>query len=222
MGQKVHPITFRLGKGQRKPRSVWYAKQSYADMIQMDYKIRQFVMDTISEAGISDVNIERTLSRVYLTISCARPGLVIGKKGEGIEQLKRRLAKKVGLKEAELGINIIEVKKPDLHAALVAQQIAKRIEKRGMYRRVMSQHIASVMKAGAVGVRICLSGRLGGAEIARSEWLSEGRMQLHTIRSDIDFEELQAHTTYGVIGVKVWICVDKNKRKFSKNQKNDG
>lgn len=222
MGQKVNPITFRLGTGQRTASSLWFSsKANFADALQTDYKTRTFIHKTMGEAGINDVKIERTGHKYTVTVACVRPGVVIGKKGELLTTRRRELAKEISWDLDKLQLSIEEVKKPDLKAALVAQQIAKRIERRGMYRRVMTQHISSVMKAGALGVKICLSGRLGGAEIARSEWLTEGRMQLQTIRSDIDFAELQAHTTYGVIGVKVWICVDPNKRRFTNKQKKE-
>jgi len=202
MGQKVSPIGIRLGII-KKSDSAWYAKKEYARNILQDYKTRKFVADRYREAGIASVRIERLASNIRVTIRAARPGVIIGQKGRGVEDLKDNIGKI--LQGTQVHVNIEEVKKPELCAQLVADTIARQLEQRVMFRRAMKRAVATALKAGALGVKVCISGRLGGAEIARTEWHREGRVPLHTFRADIDYALGEAHTTYGVIGVKVWI-----------------
>lgn len=201
MGQKVNPIGFRLGviKGWD---SRWFAGKEYATFIEDDYKIREFLKKKLYHAGISRIEIERWAKRIRLRIYAARPGIVIGKKGAEIELLKKDLEKIV---PQELVIDIQEVRKPEVDAQLVAENVALQIVRRVAFRRAIKRSVASAMRFGAKGIKVCCSGRLGGAEMARTEWYKEGRIPLHTLRADIDYGFAEAHTTYGVIGVKVWI-----------------
>lgn len=201
MGQKVNPIGFRLGVI-RSWDSRWFAGKEYASFIQDDYKIREFLKKKLYHAGISKIEIERWSKRIRLRIYAARPGIVIGKKGAEIELLKKELEKMV---PQEVAIDIQEVRKPEVDAQLVAENVALQIVRRVAFRRAMKRSVASAMRFGAKGIKICCSGRLGGAEMARTEWYKEGRIPLHTLRADIDYGFTEARTTYGVIGVKVWI-----------------
>jgi len=202
MGQKVNPIGSRLGiiRGWD---SNWYGGKNFEPKLIEDYKIRQYLNARLSKAGISRINIERTLKLVTVTINTARPGLIIGKGGQEVDKLKEEL-KKVTNKEVQ--INISEIKRPELDAILVANTIARQIEGRVSYRKAIKTSIASSMRAGAEGIKVLASGRIGGAEMARREQYKEGRTPLHTLRADIDYALAEAHTTYGRIGIKVWIC----------------
>ncbi len=201
MGQKVNPIGFRLGVI-RSWDSRWFAGKEYASFIEDEYKIREFLKKKLYHAGISKIEIERWAKRIRLRIYAARPGIVIGKKGAEIELLKKELEKMV---PQEVAIDIQEVRKPEVDAQLVAENVALQIVRRVAFRRAMKRSVASAMRFGAKGIKVCCSGRLGGAEMARTEWYKEGRIPLHTLRADIDYGFTEARTTYGVIGVKVWI-----------------
>lgn len=201
MGQKVNPISLRLGIV-KTWESRWYAGKKYADYIFEDYNIRRFIKKKLYHAGISRIEIERSAKRVRLRIYTARPGIVIGKKGSEIEHLKGDLEKLVS---QEVLIDIQEVRKPEINAQLVAENVALQIERRVAFRRAMKRGVTSAMRFGAQGVKIICSGRLGGAEMARREWYREGRVPLHTLRADIDYGFIEAKTTYGIIGVKVFI-----------------
>jgi small subunit ribosomal protein S3 len=201
MGQKVHPRGFRLGVIESSD-SKWYARREYRDLLHEDLKLRKFLKERLYHAGISKVEIERAANKAKINIYTARPGIVIGKKGAEIEKLKMELAK---LTRKETFINIHEVRRPDLDAQLVAENVALQLERRVAFRRAMKEAVARAMRMGALGIRIQSSGRLGGAEIARREWYREGRVPLHTLRAEIGYGLAQAYTTYGVIGVKVWI-----------------
>lgn len=202
MGQKVNPIGLRLGIT-RTWDSNWYAeKRDFKDKLFEDYQIRQYIEARVPKGGISKIVIERTLKRVVITIHTARPGVVIGKAGGEVEKLREELKKLTG---KDVQINISEIKRPELDARLVAESIAQQIRARVSYRRAMKQAIDAAMRVGAQGIKIRLSGRLGGAEMARSEEYKEGRVPLHTLRADIDYALAEALTTYGLIGVKVWI-----------------
>ncbi len=201
MGQKVNPIGLRLGIV-KTWESKWYAGKNYADFILEDYNIRKFVKEKLYHAGISNVEIERSSNRVKLRIHTSRPGIVIGKKGSEIAQLKKELEKKVA---HEVQIDIQEVRKPEINAQLVAENVALQIERRVAFRRAMKRSVSSAMRFGAKGIKIICAGRLGGAEMARTEWYKEGRIPLHTLRADIDYGFTMAKTTYGIIGVKVFI-----------------
>lgn len=202
MGQKVHPTGIRLGIVKRHS-SVWYAgKKEYADKLNTDLRVRKFVQDKLAHASVSRVDIERPANTARITIHTARPGIVIGKKGEDVEKLRAEISKEMGV---PVHINIEEIRKPDLDAALVAQSVAQQLERRVMFRRAMKRAVQNAMRQGAEGVKVQVGGRLGGAEIARSEWYREGRVPLHTLRADIDYATAEASTTYGIIGVKVWI-----------------
>ncbi|MBE2897052.1 30S ribosomal protein S3 [Pasteurellaceae bacterium TAE3-ERU1] len=202
MGQKVHPNGIRLGIV--KPwTSTWFANtQDFADNLESDFKVRKFLNKELANASVSRIDIERPAKSIRVTIHTARPGIVIGKKGEDVEKLRNKLAEITGVPAQ---INITEVKKPELDAKLVAESIASQLERRVMFRRAMKRAVQSAMRLGAQGIKVEVSGRLGGAEIARSEWYREGRVPLHTLRADIDYNTAEANTTYGVIGVKVWI-----------------
>ncbi len=205
MGQKVNPLGIRLGIT-RDWTSKWYAgKQQYAQQIHTDFRVREFLRKKLAEASVSRVQIERAARRVSVTIHTARPGIVIGKKGEDIEKLRAETARLVGMNVADVRLNVAEIRKPELDSQLVAEGIAQQIEKRVMFRRAMKRAVMSTMRSGALGVKVRLSGRLNGSEIARTEWSREGRVPLHTFRADIDYGTAEARTTYGVIGVKVWI-----------------
>jgi len=202
MGQKVNPIGIRLGITQ-KWKSTWYAdKGKYAEYLNSDIKTRDFIMQKFAAAGISRVQIERPAKNAGIHISAARPGVILGKKGGDVENLRKELSEMLNM---PVHVSIEEVKKPDLDARLVAESIAQQLERRIMFRKAMKRAVQSAQKAGALGVKINVSGRLGGAEIARSEWYREGRVPLHTFRADIDYGLAEAKTTYGIIGVKVWI-----------------
>lgn len=207
MGQKVHPIGFRLGVS-KDWISKWYAEgRDYANFLEKDFEVRQFIRKKLALASISKIEIERPRNGAQITIFTARPGIVIGKKGEDIEILKKEVSKIMGVTAS---INVEEIRRPELDAYLVADSIAKQLERRVMFRRAMKRSVSSTMKLGAAGIKISISGRLNGAEIARSEWYREGRVPLHTLRADIDYGLAEAHTTYGVIGVKVWIFKGEN------------
>lgn len=202
MGQKVHPTGIRLGIV-KKHESIWYAeKGKYADQLLSDLKVREHILKKLAHASISKVEIERPAQTARITIHTARPGIVIGKKGEDVDSLRQEVTSMVGV---PVHINIEEVRKPDLDASLAAQGVAQQLERRVMFRRAMKRTVQNAMRAGAKGIRIQVSGRLGGAEIARTEWYREGRVPLHTLRADVDYATAEAHTTYGIIGVKVWI-----------------
>ena len=201
MGQKVNPIGLRLGIV-KTWESRWYAGKNYADYILEDYKIRKFVKNKLHHAGISKVEIERSSKHIRLRVFTSRPGIVIGKKGAEISQLKKEIEEKVS---HEVMIDIQEVRKPEIDAQLVAENVALQIERRVAFRRAMKRGVSSAMRFGAMGVKIICAGRLGGAEMARTEWYKEGRIPLHTLRADIDYGFIEARTTYGLIGVKVFI-----------------
>lgn len=207
MGQKVHPIGFRLGISKDWV-SKWYAEGAdYANFLEKDHEIRNFIRKKLAHASISKIQIERPRNGAQITIFTARPGIVIGKKGEDIEILKKEVSKILGVSTS---INIEEIRKPELDAHLVAESIAQQLERRVMFRRAMKRAVASSMRLGALGIKVSISGRLNGAEIARTEWYREGRVPLHTLRADIDYGLAEAHTTYGVIGIKVWIFKGEN------------
>src|SRR6201986_404055 len=205
MGQKVNPLGIRLGIT-RDWTSKWYAdKKQFPLLLITDFRVRQFLHKRLSEASVSRIHIERAAKKVNITIQTARPGIVIGKKGEDIEKLRQETAKLLSMAVADVRINIAEIRKPELDSQLVADSIAQQIEKRVMFRRAMKRAVMSTMRSGALGVKVRVSGRLNGSEIARTEWYREGRIPLHTFRADIDYGLSEAQTTYGVIGVKVWI-----------------
>jgi len=202
MGQKVNPVGLRVGIN-RGWDSVWFAKKKeYGNYLIEDYKIRKYIKNNVGNSGVSKVQIERNSKKCIVTIYTSRPGFVIGKKGSDIEKIKKNLGK---FSKHELSLNIKEVKKPELNSFLVAENIAQQLVKRIAYRRAMKRAIQSALRLGAKGIRVCVSGRLAGNEIARSEWLREGSVPLHTLRADVDYSEAEALTTYGIIGVKVWI-----------------
>ncbi|HET8551713.1 MAG TPA: 30S ribosomal protein S3 [Gammaproteobacteria bacterium] len=202
MGHKVHPIGFRLGVS-ADWNSKWYAdSKSYGKALLTDIKIRDFLKERLKQASVSRIQIERPAKAALITIHTARPGMVIGKKGEDIEALRKELT---GMLDVPVHVNIEEIRKPELDAQLVAESIAQQLERRIMFRRAMRRAVTNTMRLGALGIKVRVSGRLNGAEIARSEWYREGRVPLHTLRADIDYGFTEARTTYGVIGVKVWI-----------------
>jgi len=205
MGQKVNPLGIRLGIT-RDWVSKWYAgKRQFPILVHTDFRVRQFLKKKLAEASVSRILIERAAKKVNITIQTARPGIVIGKKGEDIEKLRAETAKLLAIPVIDVRLNIAEIRKPELDSQLVAEGIAQQIEKRVMFRRAMKRAVMSTMRSGALGVKVRLSGRLNGSEIARTEWVREGRIPLHTFRADIDYGLAEARTTYGVIGVKVWI-----------------
>jgi small subunit ribosomal protein S3 len=205
MGQKVHPIGIRLGIT-KDWASKWYAdSKTFPVYIAQDKKIRQFIKQKLKDASVSRIHIERPARKVHITIHTARPGIVIGKKGEDIESLRRAVAQMIGMSLADVRLNIAEIRKPELDAQLVAEGIAQQLERRVMFRRAMKRAVTNTMRLGAEGIKVKVGGRLNGAEIARSEWYREGRVPLHTFRADIDYGFAESATTYGVIGVKVWI-----------------
>ncbi|MGI9271035.1 MAG: 30S ribosomal protein S3 [Woeseiaceae bacterium] len=205
MGQKVHPTGIRLGIV-KDWTSKWYAdSKTFPDYIKTDHELRECIRKRLKDASVSRIAIERPAKKVNITIHTARPGIVIGKKGEDIEKLRAELAKMIGMNIADVRINISEVRKPELDAQLVAEGIAQQLERRVMFRRAMKRAVTNTMRVGAEGIKVKVGGRLNGAEIARSEWYREGRVPLHTLRADIDYGFAEANTTYGVIGVKVWI-----------------
>lgn len=201
MGQKVNPIGLRIGIN-RTWDSRWYARHDYATFLHQDLKLRKYIKERLSQAGVSKIVVERPAKKALVTIHTARPGIVIGKKGADIEKLKAELSKIAG---TEVSLNILEIRKPELDAKLAADSIAQQLERRVTFRRAMKRAIQAAMKLGAKGIRVNVSGRLGGSEIARMEWYREGQVPLHTFRADIDYGEGVAKTTYGTIGIKVWI-----------------
>jgi small subunit ribosomal protein S3 len=205
MGQKVHPTGFRLGIATDWT-SKWYASGSdFADFLDEDLKIREFLRKKLSQAGVSRIQISRPAKAVSVTIHSARPGIIIGKKGEDIEKLRVEVAALVSVHINNVKINIEEIRKPELDAQLVAENVASQLERRVMFRRAMRRSVTNAMRIGAEGIKINVSGRLNGAEIARNEWYREGRVPLHTLRADVDYGFAEALTTYGILGVKVWI-----------------
>jgi small subunit ribosomal protein S3 len=205
MGQKVHPTGIRLGVT-RDWTSKWYAhSKNFPDLVHTDFEVREFLKKRLADASVSRIHIERAARRVNITIHTARPGIVIGKKGEDIEKVRAEVARRMKLPVPDVRLNIAEIRKPELDAQLVAEGIAQQIEKRVMFRRAIKRAVTNTMRSGALGVKVRVSGRLNGAEIARTEWAREGRIPLHTFRADIDYGLAEARTTYGVIGVKVWI-----------------
>ena len=221
MGQKVNPIGLRLGVN-RGWDSVWFARKAdYGKFLIEDYKIRQFIRKNIPNSGVSEVIIERSGKKCSVFIHTSRPGFVIGKKGSDIEKIKGKISK---ITDSEVSVNIKEIKKPELNAYLVAENISQQLVKRIAYRRAMKRAMQSAMRLGAKGIKVTLSGRLAGNEIARSEWLREGSIPLHTLRANLDYAESEALTTYGIIGVKVWIykgeifLKDVNKQKMERTK----
>lgn len=202
MGHKVNPIGMRL-QVNRTWDSRWYADtKDYGDLLMEDIKMREFIKEECKQAGVSKIIIERPHRKCRVTVHAARPGVVIGKKGADIETLRKKLA---AMTESELHLNIVEVRKPELDAALVAESIAQQLERRVSFRRAMKRAVQNAMRMGALGIKVNVAGRLGGAEIARTEWYREGRVPLHTLRADIDYAAYDAKTAYGIIGIKVWI-----------------
>src|SRR5438477_7241421 len=203
MGQKTHPIGFRLGTmPQFTWRSRWFATKNYAALRHEDVKIRRYIKDQLYHAGIARIDIERSANRARITIATARPGIIIGRKGAEVERLKNELQQRTA---KEIYLNIEEVIHPELDAQLVAENVALQLQKRVAVRRAMKKDVTACLRLGADGIRIACAGRLGGGEIARREWYRDGRVPLHTIRADIDFGQATAHSTYGTIGVKVWV-----------------
>ena len=222
MGQKVNPISLRLGIN-RGWDSVWFAKKrEYGKLLIEDYKIREYIKKNVINSGVSQVIIERTSKKCIVSIYTSRPGFVIGKKGSDVEKIKKNLSK---ISTTEISLNIKEVKKPELNSYLVAENIAQQLVKRIAFRKTMKRAMQSALRLGAKGIRVCLSGRLGGNEIARTEWLREGSVPLHTFRADVDYAEAEALTTYGIIGIKVWIykgeIFPKNSNKDINKDKNN-
>ena len=205
MGQKVHPTGIRLGIV-KDWSSKWYAdSKEFSEYVYLDHQVREFIKEKLKDASVSRIAIERPAKKANITIHTARPGIVIGKKGEDIEKLRAEVANMIKMNVNDVRINISEVRKPELDAQLVAEGIAQQLERRVMFRRAMKRAVTNTMRVGAEGIKVKVGGRLNGAEIARSEWYREGRVPLHTLRADIDYGFAEAHTTYGVIGVKVWI-----------------
>lgn len=201
MGQKVNPIGIRLGIS-RDWNSKWYASKNFGTLLNQDINLRKLIKKKLSNAAVGQIIIHRPANNAIVTVKTARPGVIIGKKGGGIEALRSELSSTLGV---PVHLNIEEIKKPELEATLVAESIAQQLEQRVMFRRAMKRAVTSALKSGAKGVKVCVSGRLGGAEIARSESYREGRVPLHTFRANIDYGCAEAKTTYGIIGVKVWI-----------------
>ena len=205
MGQKVNPVGIRLGIT-RDWTSKWFANtRNFPAYVYQDWQVREFLKKKLSEASVSRIHIERAARRANITINTARPGVVIGKKGEDIERLRGEVAKMMGMTVQDVRLNISEIRKPEVDAQLVAEGIAQQIERRVMFRRAMKRAVMNTMRSGALGVKVRVSGRLNGSEIARTEWSREGRIPLHTFRAEIDYGLAEARTTYGVIGVKVWV-----------------
>lgn len=201
MGQKVNPIGFRVGIN-RTWDSRWFSDRQYADKLIQDMKLREYVKDSLKAAGISKVIIERAAQNTTVTVYTARPGVIIGKKGADIEKLRRQLSARAG---GDVALNIVEIRKPEIDAQLVAEGVASQLERRVSFRRAMKRAVQSTQRFGAEGIKISVSGRLGGTDIARTEWYREGRVPLHTLRADLDYGFAEALTTYGIIGIKVWI-----------------
>ena len=205
MGQKVHPTGFRLGISTDWT-SKWYAEgRNYAKLLNSDLEIRKFLKERLSQASVSRIQIDRPARAAFIVIHTARPGIVIGKKGEDVEKLRKEIAFRMGLNVNNVKINIEEIRKPEIDAQLVSESVAQQLERRIMFRRAMKRSVTNAMRLGALGVKINVAGRLNGAEIARSEWYREGRVPLHTLRADIDYGFAEALTTYGIIGIKTWI-----------------
>ena len=205
MGQKVHPIGIRLGIT-KDWASKWYAdSKEFPQYVVMDFRVREFLKEKLKEASVSRIQIERPARKANITIHTARPGIVIGKKGEDIEKLRAEVSSMMELPMQDVRVNIAEIRKPELDAQLVAEGIAQQLERRVMFRRAMKRAVTNTMRLGAQGIKVKVGGRLNGAEIARSEWYREGRVPLHTFRADIDYGFAEAKTTYGIIGVKVWV-----------------
>ena len=205
MGQKVHPIGIRLGIS-KNWESRWFSNSSdYSKYVFQDFKIREYLTKKLKDAAVSTIQIDRSSENVTIAIFSARPGIVIGKKGEGIESLRREIAKLLDTSINNILLNIKEIKKPELDAKLVASSITQQLERRVLYRRAMKRAVTNTMRLGAHGIKVKVSGRLNGAEIARTEWYQEGRVPLHTLKANIDYGVSEAKTTYGIIGVKVWI-----------------
>lgn len=232
MGQKCNPTGLRIGVIKNWD-SRWYAKKGdFADTLYSDYKLREYLLKSLHSAGVPKIEIERDAKRVRINIHCAKPGMVIGKGGTEIEKLKEVCAKKLGKDVGEVFINIVEIKQPDLNATLVAQSIAQQLERRVAFRRAVKGAIRNTMRLGARGIKVMVSGRIGGAEIARSETYKEGTIPLQTIRADIDYGTAEAATTYGRIGVKVWIYQgevlresrngNRNRRRTNNNHRREG
>ena len=217
MGQKVHPIGFRLGINKTWD-SKWFAKKNYAKFLHEDLKIRKFVKNRLERAGVSRVEIERASDNLRVNIYSARPGIIIGKKGSEVDRLKEDLKKFIS-KSITITININEIKRAEIDAQLVAENVALQLEGRVAFRRAMKKNVSSALRFGAQGIKVTCAGRLGGAEIARTEWFREGRVPLHTIRADIDYGVAEARTTYGVIGVKVWIFKGEILSEYTKEPK---
>lgn len=201
MGQKVHPTGIRLGII-KDWTSTWYAGSSYAEYLNVDLRVRDYLQKKLAAAGVGRIQIQRPARNARIIIHTARPGVIIGKKGGEVDELKKEVSRIMGV---PVHINIEEIRKPELDAAVVAKNIAQQIERRVMFRRAMKKAVQTAMRQGALGIKVSISGRLGGADIARTEWHREGRVPLHTFRADIDYSTANAHTTYGVIGIKIWI-----------------
>lgn len=215
MGQKVNPVGMRLGVT-RSWDSQWFARKNYADLLMEDVKLRKTIKKRLDHAGIAKIEIERASQRATITIYAAKPGIIIGKKGSEIEILRKDLQALTG---KQVYVNILEVKRPELDAVLVAENVARQLERRIAFRRAMKRAVSTAMDNGAKGIRIASSGRLAGAEIARREWYREGQVPLHTLRADIQFGQATANTTYGTIGIKVWIYLDQAKKVESRGVK---
>ena len=201
MGQKINPIGLRVGIN-RTWDSRWYAGRDYADKLVEDLKLREYIREHLKAAGVSKVIIERAAKNIKVTVHTARPGVIIGKKGADIDKLRQALSKRAG---GDVGLNIVEVRKPEIDAQLVAEGVAQQLERRVSFRRAMKRAVQSALRFGGQGIRINVSGRLGGTDIARMEWYREGRVPLHTLRADVDYGTAEALTTFGIIGVKIWI-----------------
>ena len=218
MGQKVHPTGFRLGIATDWT-SKWYAAGAdYAKFLNSDLEIRKYLKDKLSQASVSRIQIDRPARAAFVVIHTARPGIVIGKKGEDVEALRKEIAKRMDLNINNVKINIEEIRKPEIDAQLVSESVAQQLERRIMFRRAMKRSVSNAMRLGALGVKINVAGRLNGAEIARAEWYREGRVPLHTLRADIDYGFAEAETTYGIIGIKTWIFKGEVFDLESKNQ----
>jgi small subunit ribosomal protein S3 len=218
MGQKVHPTGFRLGIATDWT-SKWYAEgRDYAKFLNSDLEIRKYLKDKLSQASVSRIQIDRPARAAFVVIHTARPGIVIGKKGEDVEALRKEIAKRMDLNINNVKINIEEIRKPEIDAQLVSESVAQQLERRIMFRRAMKRAVSNAMRLGALGVKINVAGRLNGAEIARAEWYREGRVPLHTLRADIDYGFAEAETTYGIIGIKTWIFKGEVFDLESKNQ----
>ena len=219
MGQKVNPLGLRLGIN-RTWDSNWYAEDKYSVFLENDLKIRKYIESELKKAGLSKVIIERSSKKIIIAIHASRPGIIIGKKGSDIEKLKKELSKLSG---SEINLNIVETKKPELDSKVVADNISMQLENRAATKRVLKRAVQSALKLGALGIRVCVGGRIGGSEIARVEWFKEGRIPLHTLRASIDYATSTAKTTYGTCGVKVWLYKGEklSKEDINNNKKNN-